>query len=211
MFIGHFGAAEAILAIDKSLPVLPVAIGVAYPDLLWPFLVYFGKEKVKPGKTSPLQRDIHFTSYPFSHSLVLSGILTLVPAIIIGMLYHSLVVAIAFFVAALSHWLLDIPMHLKDLPIKGFGHDHKVGLGFWKHGAFAFVFEYGFFVLCTLLFTAREVWLPLLTGGFIFHALNANSFFGFTKFNLTKRPAVYATVCLVGFSLAILWFTELLR
>jgi len=207
MFIGHFGPAEFLLHINKTIPVLPIAIGVSYPDLLWPVLVYLKKEKVRVSASSPLQNTIEFVSYPFSHSLVLSTILTLIPATVCALIYHRPIVGLFFLIAALSHWLLDTLMHLPDLPILGFGRDKKIGLALWNHLPFAFVFEYVFFAACTLLFTPSTKWVLLLIGGLAFHALNANSFFGLTKKNPTSTANLYATLALVGFGAAIVWFT----
>lgn len=208
MYIGHYAAAGAILALTPGTPVFPIAVAVAYPDLLWPLLVYLGKEKVKVSPMNPLQKAIKFTSYPHSHSLVRSTVLTLIPSIVFGVLYQSVWVALLFWLGALSHWVLDAVVHLKDLPVLGSKKkDMYVGLGMWAIPKFAFVFEYVFFAIVILLTASSEAWSALLIGGLILHAFNANSFFAFTKKNLTKTPNQYATLALVGFAIAIAWFT----
>jgi hypothetical protein len=207
MFIGHFSPAELLLRLNKTVPVLPIAIGVSYPDLLWSVLVWFKKEEVEINAKNPLQNKIKFTKYPYSHSLVLSAILSLVPAVILGLVYHRPLVGVFFLIAAVSHWLLDTIMHLPDLPVLGFGKDKKVGLSVWNHPRFGFFFEYAFFVASTLLFVPTQKWLALLLGGTVLHSINANSFFGFTKSNPTKSSMAYAALALVGFGAAISWFT----
>ncbi len=208
MYIGHYAAAGAILAIAPTTPVLPIAIAVAYPDLLWPFLVYLGKEKVEVSPTNPLQKAIKFVSYPHSHSLVRSAALTLIPSVAFGLLYHNVIVAVLFWLGALSHWVLDVVVHMHDLPVLGSKkHDKYVGFSLWAVPKFAFLFEYVFFAVAILLTTQTSAWLPLLLGGLILHTLNANSFFAFTKTNLTKTANQYATLALVGFAAAIAWFT----
>jgi len=208
MYIGHYAAAGAILAVAPGTPVFPIAVAVAYPDLLWPLLVYLGKEKVKVSPLTPLQKAIKFSSYPHSHSLVRSAALNLVPSIIFGALYQSIWVAVFFWLGALSHWLLDAVVHIKDLPILGSRkHDRYVGLGLWTVPKFAFVFEYIFFAGAMILIADSTALAPLLVGGLVLHMLNANSFFGFTKKNPTTTPNQYATLALVGFAVAIAWFT----
>lgn len=208
MYIGHYAAAGAILAVSPALPVLPVAIAVAYPDLLWPVLVYLGKEKVAVNPKTPLQKTIKFVSYPHSHSLVRSALLAVIPAVAFGAIYQSLAVAVAFWLGALSHWLLDVIMHDKDLPVLGGGRsDRFVGFGLWKKPALAFVCEYVFFAFVILVTAHQAAWPALLAGGFVLHMLNANSFFAFTKTNPTKTPNQYASLALFGFSVAIIWFT----
>jgi hypothetical protein len=207
MFIGHYGAAELLLYADKSIPVLPVAIGVAYADLLWPILVYLKKEQVSIDPKTPLQKGIKFISYPYSHSLVRSSLLSLVPAVIAAAIYGRPIVGVFFFLAAMSHWFLDSLMHLPDLPVLGFGKDKKIGLGLWRYPKSAFIFEYVFYAVCTVLFSVPSLWAPLLLGGLALHLMNANSFFGFTKTNPTKTPNAYASLALFGFAIAIAGFT----
>lgn len=207
MFIGHFGPAEMLLSWDKTLPVLPIAIGVSYPDLIWPLLVYLKKEKVRVDPDTPLQKEVKFTHFPYSHSLVLSSLLTIIPAILFAVFYKSAWVGVVFLLAAMSHWLLDAIVHRPDLPVLGFGEDKKVGLALWKYPKFAFFFEYAFFAVFTMVFMPMHTWPGLLIGSFSLHMFNANSFFGFTKKNPTKTPNLFATLALVGFVAAIYWFT----
>lgn len=209
MYIGHYAAAGAILAIAPATPVLPIAIAVAYPDLLWPFLVYLGKEKVLIDPKTPLQKSIKFVSYPHSHSIVRSALLTLIPAALFGLLYQSPSVALLFWLGAMTHWPLDALVHLKDLPIKGSKKvDRYAGFGLWSAPKLAFVLEYIFFAVVMVLTAQQEVWAALLAGGLMLHLLNANSFFAFTKTNPTKTPNQYASLALFGFAVAILWFTK---
>lgn len=208
MYIGHYAAAGAILAAVPGTPVFPIAVAVAYPDLLWPFLVYLGKEKVKVSPMNPLQKAIKFTSYPHSHSLVRSAALDLIPAIVFGLIYRSVWVVLLFWLGALSHWVLDAVVHIRDLPVFGSKqHDRYVGLGMWAVPRVAFVFEYVFFAVVIILTARSSTWASLLIGGLVLHALNANSFFAFTKKNLTTTANQYATLALVGFAVAITWFT----
>lgn len=208
MYIGHYAAAGVILATFPEAPVLPIAVAVAYPDLLWPFLVYAKKEKVSIDPNTPLQKNIRFTYYPHSHSLVRSSVLTAIPAVAFGMIYQNPLVAILFWVGAMSHWLLDIVVHQKDLPVFGRRkNEHYAGFGLWRKPLLAFTLEYVFFAV-TMLLTAQSSALPaLLIGGLALHLLNANSFFAFTRTNPTKTPNQYASLALFGFTVAIIWFT----
>jgi hypothetical protein len=207
MYIGHYTAAAAIMAAAPNTPLLPIAIAVAYPDLLWPLLVLLRKEKVKVNPMDPLQKAIKFTSYPYSHSLVKSAVLTLIPSAVFGVIYQSTWVAIAFWLAAVSHWLLDVVVHVHDLPIFGRKKgDIYVGWGLWKWPKLAFVLEYVFLAVVIILTAAPAAWSGLLIGGFILHALNANSFFGFSKALAPKKDWQYALLPLLGFGLAIWWF-----
>lgn len=197
MVIGHFAIANLILAANPNLPSLPILIGVNYPDILWPFLLLAGKEKVVFNPHSALQKETKFIYYPYSHSLILSSVLTLIPAIIFALLYQSVYIGFLFWIAALSHWILDLIVHVPDLPILGFGKDKKVGFGLWKNGPLAFFVELIFYVTVILFTVPYTVMMPLLLFGIVLHLLNANAFFGFSKksaFTSQKQVAISAII-----------------
>ena len=208
MYIGHYAVAAALVAFVPASPVIPIAVGVAWPDLVWPVLVFMGRERVTVNRSDPLQRSIRFDSYPFSHSLVLSNLFTLVPAAIVAILYDSVLLGVLFWVAALSHWVLDLVVHLRDLPVLGFGGtDRTLGLGLWQYPRTAFVIEYIFFATVILLTARPTAFVGVLSGGLGLHLLNANSFFGFSRHNPFSTPTRLALITLVGYIGAIAWFT----
>ena len=208
MYIGHYAAAAVLVTLVPASPVIPIAVGVAWPDLVWPVLVLMGRERVTVGRNDPLQRSIRFDSYPFSHSLVLSNLFTLVPAAIVALLYDSVLIGVLFWVAAISHWVLDLVVHMHDLPVLGFGgKDNKLGFGLWQYPRTAFVTEYIFFATVVLLTAPPTAYVGVLSGGLCLHLLNANSFFGFSRRNPFCTPTRLALITLVGYFGAIAWFT----
>ncbi|MDI2033292.1 hypothetical protein [Paenarthrobacter nitroguajacolicus] len=207
MYIGHYAAAAVILAVAPEAPVLPIAVAVAWPDIVWPALVFAGKESVHVDRDDPLQSRVKFTSYPYSHSLVLGSVISLVPALLAGAIYQSVFVGALFWIGVLSHWLLDAVVHLRDLPVLGWGSDdRRVGLGLWARPRLAFALEYTFFAVTVLLVAPQTMFVGLLGGGLLLHLFNINSFFGFTKKNPVGTPKRFATLALVGYIFAIIWF-----
>ena len=197
MFIGHFAVAYILIRLFPGVPPIIPLLGVGFPDLLWPFLILSGIEKVSIDPDSPLQNRIEFTSYPYSHSLVLGTLIACVLGL--GLAYFTSPLAgMVFVVASASHWLLDATVHLKDLPVLGFASDRKVGFGLWNRPKTAFIIEYLFYAVLTAL-TFPSKLMPLLVIGAIFHLINANSFLGLTKKNPLKSPRAYAVLTLVGF------------
>jgi hypothetical protein len=104
-----------------------------------------------------------------------------------------------FVIASASHWALDTIVHLKDLPVLGLKKDRLVGWGLWNSGRIAFFAEFIFYAVITLLLVPAAFIVPLLAIGIIFHLINANSFFGFTKKNPFASSRVYAITALFGF------------
>ena len=199
MFVGHFAIAFALILIFPQVPVWVPLVGVSFPDLLWGVLVLLGKEEVSVSRDSPLQKSLVFKKYPYSHSLVLTGGISLLVGGLLSVVLGSLVALPAFVLASSSHWLLDTVVHLGDLPVLGFDGDRKVGLGLWKWGRVAFLTELVLFILFAVVFVGTSELLPVLGVGVLFHGINANSFLGLSKKNPFGSPKAYASVALVGF------------
>ncbi|VVB72278.1 Uncharacterised protein [uncultured archaeon] len=196
MFIGHFAFAYVLISLFPGVPPLIPLLGVNFPDLLWPVLVLLGIEKVSIDPESPLQDHVKFTSYPYSHSLVLGTLIACVFGLGLAFFWSPLA-GFVFVVASASHWLLDTTFHIKDLPVIGFGSDRKVGFGIWSYPKFAFIIELLFYAILTVLtFPSKQI--PLLVIGVAFHLINANSFLGLTKKNPLKSANAYAILALVG-------------
>lgn len=206
MFIGHFAIAYLVYYLYPNIPFWVALLGVSFPDLLWPIFVILGIEQVKIKSNSPLQKDLKFTHYPYSHSLVISTIIAFVFGGVLSFLLNNWAILILFPILSASHWVLDIIVHRKDLPVLGFSKkDFKVGLGLWNHGRAAFILEYVFYVTFTILFAPSGLIFLLFILGTIFHILNANSFLGLTKKNLfAKGKYTYPIITLLGFGLFII-------
>lgn len=139
MFIGHFAVA---LAAKKAAPRASLGMLVVasqWIDLVWPWLVLFGWERVRidPGNTRYTPLD--FEDYPITHSLTA----VLAWSLLLAAIYYavrkyrreSLVIG----AAVLSHWLLDWITHRPDLPLYPGGS--KVGLGLWNSVAGTMILE----------------------------------------------------------------------
>ena len=140
MFIGHFGAGFAGKKFSKSASLGTYFMAAQWIDLIWPILVLFGIEKVEiePGISSVT--PLNFSYYPFTHSLV--GVLLW--SILFGTIYFFIKknykTSIILGLLVLSHWFLDLIVHIPDLPIIP-GEGLKVGLGLWNSFAATLIVE----------------------------------------------------------------------
>ena len=131
MFIGHFGVGFAAKRIDNKPSLGTLFIATQFIDLLWPFFLILGIEKVeiKPGISA--MNPFDFTYYPFSHSLL--GVL--VWALLFGVVYFlfkkNFKSALVLGALVISHWVLDLIVHIPDLTIFP-GGSIKVGFGLWN-------------------------------------------------------------------------------
>ena len=200
MFMGHFAVAFLLMYFFPTVPYWVPLIGVSFPDLLWPILILIGVEKVSIKYESPLQSDVNFLNYPYSHSLILSSLIEIGISIFVGIITKMILAVVVFLLACTSHWILDTLMHPKDLPILGFGkRDKKIGLGLWQKGMVAFTFEYIFYAIFAIVFLKNIYVVSFLILGSVFHLANSNSFFGFTKKNPFRSKRTYAIFVLFGF------------
>src|SRR5690606_3057465 len=140
MFIGHFGAGFTGKKFSKTASLGTYFMAAQWIDLIWPILLLLGIEKaeIKPGVTSVTPLD--FTYYPFSHSLF--GVI--VWAVLFGMTYFLIKknsrTAIILGLLVISHWFLDLLVHIPDLPIFP-GFNLKVGFGLWNSFALTVIVE----------------------------------------------------------------------
>ena len=151
MIIGHYavGMAAKKWAPRTSLGTL-IAAG-AFLDLVWPVLVLAGIEvvTVTPGVTAAT--PLTFVSYPWSHSLIMSAVWGLVFGGLYFMVRQYSAGAIAIGVLVVSHWVLDVIVHVPDLPLAP-GGGPKIGLGLWNSIPATLAVELVLFAVGVLLY-----------------------------------------------------------
>ena len=140
MFIGHFGAGLAGKKAAPNPSLGTMFLAAQLLDLVWPILILAGIEKVKivPGISAATPLD--FTYYPYTHSLLM----VLVWSLAFGMIYYfikkNLRGALVLGLLVLSHWILDLLVHIPDLPLYP-GSSIKAGFGLWNYPAVAVILE----------------------------------------------------------------------
>jgi len=145
MFVGHFALAFAAKRAVPRVPLPALFAAAQLADIMWPVLLALGLlgVRIDPGNTAVT--PLEFVSYPITHSL-LAGVLWAIAA---AAVYYSwpttdttrhwrasLVVG----AAVLSHWFLDLVVHLPDLPLTT-DDSVKLGFGLWRNVAATLVVE----------------------------------------------------------------------
>jgi hypothetical protein len=141
MFVGHYGVAFGAKQLTPAVPLWVYFIAVQWLDVVWSILVLLGIEKlhIVPGFTEANALDLYYM--PYTHGLP--------GAIVLSLALGAIVAAsvarrrgMAFLVisaAAFSHWILDLIVHIPDLPL--YDNTDKVGFGLWRHVAVSFPLE----------------------------------------------------------------------
>jgi len=201
MFVGHFAIAFLLWRLFPSVPLPILLVSVSFPDLLWSLLVPAGVERVRINPDSALQKFIVFEKYPYSHSLVLTNVWSILVGGAIAVVLNNPLILPIFVLGSASHWILDTVVHLKDLPILGFNGDRKVGAGLWNRGPLAFVVEYAFYIIVTALVLSGLALVFALVLGTVFQLINLPSFISSNRKNMVKTSNGSAMLALAGFGL----------
>jgi hypothetical protein len=141
MFVGHYGVSFAIQPAGQRVPLWVWFIAVQWLDVVWSVLVLLGVEKLRivPGFTEANALDLYYM--PYTHGLPGAIVLSLGFGCFVAMFTTGNRRKTVLFVtlASFSHWVLDLVVHTRDLPLHG--NSAKVGFGLWQNVALSFPLE----------------------------------------------------------------------
>jgi hypothetical protein len=131
MYVGHLALA---FGAKRTLPRLSLGwlmAAVTTADLLWPVFLLFGLEhvRIQPGATA--FTPLIFDSYPWSHSLLLDVLWGTVLGVLARWYGHSRREALWLAALVVSHWVLDVLSHARDMPLWP-GRSPLLGLALWN-------------------------------------------------------------------------------
>jgi len=193
MFAGHYAPSFAF-ARPARVPLWVLFLAAQFVDILWAALVLAGVERVRlvPGFTasSPLALDY----MPYSHSLTA----TLAWALLLGALGTMLWErrgGLLIGGCVVAHWLLDLLVHVPDLPLYG---DHlKVGFGLWNYPVLSFLLEAALLLLAVGLYArGARLAFPFWIFALAILAMQASSFF----LPLPDTPRAFVMMALANYT-----------
>jgi len=156
MFIGHYGPAFGAKPLERRLPLWLLFLAVQWLDVGWSVLVMLGVEKLRivKGFTQGSSLDLYYM--PFTHGLIGAVALSAALGAVVALFYRNRRTAIVLVVAGavFSHWVLDLVVHVPDLPL--LDNSFKVGFGLWRHLWLSFPLEIALLVGGASLY-ARQV------------------------------------------------------
>ena len=139
MFAGHFAVACAAKRIAPRTSLGTLIVAAQFLDLLWPWLVITGVERVSLAPAGSLY-PLVFDHYPWSHSLLVASIWGLAVGGVYGLVRRDWRAAGVVGALVLSHWFLDLLTHFPDLPLAP-GGSARYGLGLWGYPNLALAVE----------------------------------------------------------------------
>ena len=192
MFIGHFAPAM-IAARHKDAPSLPVLfIGAQLVDWAFFGLLLTGAEKMRvtPGISAMNPMDLYHM--PYTHSLLGSAIFALVFGALIFAATRNRTGALIAAAVVLSHWFLDLLVHVPDLTLAG--SPPKLGLGLWNHPSIEMPLELALTFGSLWLYAkiAKPKVLPLASLAGVLLLLQAVNWFGPVEPEVTAGTSLLA-------------------
>lgn len=129
MFLGHFATAYAAKRLAPRTSLGTLVAAAQLPDLVWPWLVLAGVERVTivPGDTA--FTPLRFDEYPLSHSLLTVAVAGLAFGAVHFWRKRRRLDALVLGALAVGHWVLDVVSHRADMPVWPGGP--RLGLGLW--------------------------------------------------------------------------------
>ena len=156
MFIGHYGPALAAKPLERRLPLWLLFLAVQWLDVAWSVAVMLGVEKlhIVKGFTQGSSLDLYYM--PFTHGLFGALALSVTLGAVAALFYRErrTVIILVAAGAVFSHWLLDLVVHVPDLPL--IDNSFKVGFGLWRYLWISFPLELALLIAGAILY-ARQV------------------------------------------------------
>lgn len=144
MFLGHFAIGFAGKRPAPRVSLGTLFFAAQFLDLLWPWLVLLGIERVRIAPGITVVTPLDFVSYPWSHSAAAALAWALLVAGAHWLRKRDGAAAAVLAAAVFSHWLLDFLTHRPDLQLWG-GNPTRVGLELWRSLSATLAVELGLF------------------------------------------------------------------
>jgi hypothetical protein len=205
MFIGHFAPAMAA-ATHKNAPSLPVLM-IAAQLVDWAFfgLLIVGVEKMRVTPGISVMNPMDLYHMPYTHSLLGSVAFAAAFGALIWLATRNRIAGFLTAAVVLSHWFLDLLVHVPDLTLAG--SPPKFGLGLWNNPAIERPLE--------LTITFGALWLyarvrkprlvPMLAMGAVMLALQTVNWFGPVEPEVTLGTSLLAFFAFGLVTLASWW------
>ncbi len=179
MFIGHYSAALVAAAHPKAPPLGTLFVAAQLVDFGFAGLVLAGVEHVRLVPGISVMNPLDLYHMPYTHSLIGGLMWAAGFALVIKLWRGDWTAGVIAGAVVLSHWLLDLIVHVPDLTIAG--APPKLGFGLWNRPLIEMPLELAITFGALWFYTARtrplrvDLAMPLLAA-FLFIIQIANWF-----------------------------------
>jgi hypothetical protein len=193
MFIGHWAPALAAAAASRRAPKLGLLF-VAAQLVDWAFfvLVLTGTERMRITPGISVMNPLDLYHMPYTHSLLGSAGFAAGFAGLVWVLTRHRTAALIAGAVVLSHWLLDLLVHVPDLTLAG--SPPKLGLGLWNYPLVEMPLELGITFAALWWYNRKRRPAPgrVLVLGAVMLLLQAVNWFGPVESEVTAGTSLLA-------------------
>lgn len=165
MYAINHAATSLLLKKDRpNVPILPLLVSTQVVELFWIAFNYLGIEHF-----SVSNGELHLDFLPYSHSVFSGLLLSLISYSLIRWIIKNKPLALPFALGVLSHVVLDILFHEKDIRLSPFSETPVWGLGIISFPFLNFILESLYGIFCWWYFKGNT---RLLAAIVIFNILD---------------------------------------
>jgi hypothetical protein len=141
MFVGHYSAAFAAAALPKAPKLGTLFVAAQLVDLAFFAFVPMGIEAMRIAPGTSVMNPIDLYHMPYTHSLLGTFVWAAGFAALLRLTIGNWRAGFIGGAVVVSHWFLDLLVHVPDLTLAG--TPPKLGLGLWNHPAIEMPLELG--------------------------------------------------------------------
>lgn len=205
MFIGHWAPALAVAARRKAPSLAVLFIAAQLVDWAFFALLLIGVEHMRfsPGISAMNPMDLYHM--PYTHSLLGGAAFAGLFGGAIWLASRDRAAALLGGAVVLSHWLLDLLVHVPDLTLAG--SPPKLGLGLWNHPTIEMPLELGISFAALWLYARarRPATVRVVVLGTVLLLLQAINWFGPVEPEVTAGTSLLAFFA-YGLATAAAWW-----
>ena len=141
MFVGHYAVSLALKKFEKRASLGGLFLGVQLVDILFFPFVLLGIERINIIEDYTQSTHFELEYMPYTHSLLGSLLWAMVAyALVRWVIVKKHSVALVVALAVFSHWVLDLIVHVPDLPLWS-DTSLKLGFGLWHNAVATYALE----------------------------------------------------------------------
>jgi hypothetical protein len=144
MFVGHYSAAFVAAALPKAPKLGTLFVAAQLVDFGFFIFVPLGIEHMRIDPTASVMNPLDLYDMPWTHSLLAAFVWAAAFAAVLRFTIGNWTAGLIGGAVVVSHWVLDLVVHVPDLTL--LGSLPKLGLGLWNHPAIAMPLEIGLFL-----------------------------------------------------------------
>lgn len=205
MFIGHWAPALAAAAHPKAPRLGTLFIAAQLVDWAFFALLLTGAERMRFAPGVSVMNPLDLYHMPYTHSLLGSAGFAAGFALLLWLVTKDRAAALIGGAVVLSHWFLDLLVHVPDLTLAG--SPPKLGLGLWNHPAIEMPLELALTFGALWLYARARQPSRLRLGvlALVLLALQAVNWFGSVDTEVTTATSLLAFTA-YGLATALAWW-----